>query len=294
MLIYYFVIQFACHQATCTRTFQNPKARRLHLISAHGYPKEYFFAVTNKGVGGLLKKWGEGASMIRREWKPRNGEAPDGEGSHNEDEDDSESEDEGDRSNRDQKDVGDRAKTFYDVSSDSSIPLVIEDDYEPDPEPHHPSIHDHDHDHDHDPTVDSLTDAMGSLRLIPAKIQFGRGAKRGGFSSQNRHNLAHRMDIDTYGDYSYGHGHAGGASARAGRGGRGKGRGRGRGGGGGAAEGRGGGHSPTASRGEAHHERSERHESTGSVRGLGGGHRSGFPRRGRVIGRMVAARGGRV
>ena len=27
---------------------------------------------------------------------------------------------------------------------------------------------------------------MGSLKLVPTKIQFGRGAKRGGFSSQNR------------------------------------------------------------------------------------------------------------
>jgi len=27
--------------------------------------------VTNKGVGGLLKKWGEGASLIRKEWKAR-------------------------------------------------------------------------------------------------------------------------------------------------------------------------------------------------------------------------------
>ncbi|KIL69189.1 hypothetical protein M378DRAFT_176140 [Amanita muscaria Koide BX008] len=48
-----------------------PKSRRLHLIEGHKYPKEYFFAVTNKGVGGLLQKWGEGASMIRKEWKAR-------------------------------------------------------------------------------------------------------------------------------------------------------------------------------------------------------------------------------
>ncbi|KAF6761732.1 hypothetical protein DFP72DRAFT_842588 [Ephemerocybe angulata] len=62
---------FACHLASCPKLFANPKGRRLHLISAHGYPKEYFFAVTNKGVGGLLKKWGEGASMVRGKWTPR-------------------------------------------------------------------------------------------------------------------------------------------------------------------------------------------------------------------------------
>ncbi|KAK0489291.1 hypothetical protein IW261DRAFT_1557772 [Armillaria novae-zelandiae] len=68
---------FACHLTTCPKLFLTPKARRLHLINAHGFPKEYFFAVTNKGVGGLLKKWGEGASMIRGEWKQKEGPVED-------------------------------------------------------------------------------------------------------------------------------------------------------------------------------------------------------------------------
>ncbi|KIY46322.1 hypothetical protein FISHEDRAFT_66492 [Fistulina hepatica ATCC 64428] len=62
---------FACHLETCPRFFSTPKNRRLHLIQTHGYPKEYFFAVTNKGIGGLLRRWGDGASMIRGQWKPR-------------------------------------------------------------------------------------------------------------------------------------------------------------------------------------------------------------------------------
>ncbi|KAJ6607008.1 hypothetical protein B0H10DRAFT_2308381, partial [Mycena sp. CBHHK59/15] len=62
---------FACHLVSCGRMFLTPKARRLHLIQGHGYPKEYYFAVTNKGVGGLLKRWGEGASLIRGQWKAR-------------------------------------------------------------------------------------------------------------------------------------------------------------------------------------------------------------------------------
>ena len=45
--------------------------------------------------------------------------------------------------------------------------------------------------------------------------------------------------------------------------------------------------SPDTPAGEPCH---ERRESTGSARGLTGGNCSGFPRRGRVIGRMVAAR----
>jgi len=62
---------FACHIPTCSKMCITPKARRLHLIEAHGYPKQYFFAITNKGVGGLLRKWGDGVSLIRGSWKDR-------------------------------------------------------------------------------------------------------------------------------------------------------------------------------------------------------------------------------
>ncbi|KIJ65446.1 hypothetical protein HYDPIDRAFT_47154, partial [Hydnomerulius pinastri MD-312] len=32
---------FACHLVSCPRLFLTPKTRRLHLIQAHSYPKEY-------------------------------------------------------------------------------------------------------------------------------------------------------------------------------------------------------------------------------------------------------------
>lgn len=63
--------QFECFLDTCPRKFMNPKARRLHLIQVHGYPAQFFFAITNKGVGGLLERWGEGVSLIRGKWKDR-------------------------------------------------------------------------------------------------------------------------------------------------------------------------------------------------------------------------------
>ncbi|KZV87170.1 hypothetical protein EXIGLDRAFT_724056 [Exidia glandulosa HHB12029] len=62
---------FACHIPTCPKLCATPRTRRLHLIEAHHYPKQYFFAVTNKGIGGLLQQWGEGATLLRGEWKPR-------------------------------------------------------------------------------------------------------------------------------------------------------------------------------------------------------------------------------
>ncbi|KAJ7881160.1 hypothetical protein B0H13DRAFT_2049811 [Mycena leptocephala] len=73
---------FACHLASCNKMFLTPKARRLHLIQGHGYPKEYYFAVTNKGIGGLLKRWGEGASLMRGQWKPREPAAADSPAAH--------------------------------------------------------------------------------------------------------------------------------------------------------------------------------------------------------------------
>ncbi len=53
----------------------------------HAYPKEYFFAITNKGIGGLLRRWGEGASLLRGQWHPRD--------NTNNDNDEEDEEDEG-------------------------------------------------------------------------------------------------------------------------------------------------------------------------------------------------------
>ncbi|KAJ1306498.1 hypothetical protein OPQ81_007500 [Rhizoctonia solani] len=66
---------FACFLESCPKKFRTPKGRRLHLIDVHGYPKLFFFAVTKHGVGGLLARYGEGATLIRKPWKPRPGNA---------------------------------------------------------------------------------------------------------------------------------------------------------------------------------------------------------------------------
>ncbi|RDB18448.1 hypothetical protein Hypma_000192 [Hypsizygus marmoreus] len=146
---------FACHLASCTRLFLTPKARRLHLIEAHAYPKQYFFAVTNKGVGGLLKRWGEGVSMIRGEWTPRE--------ETNEDVD----EDEGARE-----------------ANDAAIEVDSEN------HNHDTQLHDTNSDEEDisttdsrnaDEAIDGLADTMGSLTLIPPSIRFGRGGIKGGF-----------------------------------------------------------------------------------------------------------------
>jgi len=154
---------FACHQSSCTKLFSTPKTRRLHLIQAHGYPKEYFFAVTNKGVGGLLKRWGEGASMIRGSWKARE--------SQNSGEEDTtdEVEDTTDDQNAAEADMDRPVKSIETSLSSRSRdgPLIEEDaDEETGVEP--------------DGGVDDLISSMDTLSLVPPAIQFGRGAKRGG------------------------------------------------------------------------------------------------------------------
>lgn len=65
--------QFQCFEppTLCTKRFRHPKARRNHLIHTHGYPARYFFAVVNRGIGGLIERYGPGASLLRPQWKPR-------------------------------------------------------------------------------------------------------------------------------------------------------------------------------------------------------------------------------
>ncbi|KAJ7777434.1 hypothetical protein B0H16DRAFT_1505479 [Mycena metata] len=137
---------FACHLASCNKLFMTPKARRLHLIQGHGYPKEYYFAVTNKGVGGLLKRWGEGASLMRKEWKPRD-DVP-------------------------------KPKDPHSV-------LIEEDDEDEDDQPA-PSFSHHEQSSAPGEGVDALADSLNALSLVPPSIRFGRGGKNGGFAPNER------------------------------------------------------------------------------------------------------------
>lgn len=65
--------QFACFEPLCERKFASPKLRRHHLIAAHHYPPEFFFSVTNHGIGRLRDLYGDGASLVRKSWKARDG-----------------------------------------------------------------------------------------------------------------------------------------------------------------------------------------------------------------------------
>ncbi|GAA6004077.1 hypothetical protein JCM10207_002414 [Rhodosporidiobolus poonsookiae] len=62
---------FACFLPSCSQLSSTPKGRRLHLIDKHSFPSQYFFGVTIWGVEDVLKK---GGGMVRRDWKPREGQ----------------------------------------------------------------------------------------------------------------------------------------------------------------------------------------------------------------------------
>ncbi|KAH9161891.1 hypothetical protein EDB89DRAFT_689193 [Lactarius sanguifluus] len=170
---------FACHLSSCPRVFANPKARRLHLISVHAYPKEYFFAITNKGIGGLLRRWGEGASLLRGQWRPRDNNDED----EDEDEDDGASlppsstlhSDDSDGPDDDHKDPegvepAASATAFAAVNGDQN------------PETGKTSEGD-----GGDDAVDALTREVSALGLVPSSVRFGRGG-----SSRGRAGLATR------------------------------------------------------------------------------------------------------
>lgn len=156
-LIFIRITQFACHLATCPRLFSSPKTRRLHLIDSHAYPKEYFFAVTNKGVGGLLKRWGEGVSLLRGEWKGRAG-------------DDEEDEDM-------EEDAKGRERPPHLPRQKPQSPAQKQQQNKPAPASDAIDV-------DVDDDLHSLTAQMTALALgVPQTIRFGRGGKSGGFGS---------------------------------------------------------------------------------------------------------------
>ncbi|CAE6474851.1 unnamed protein product [Rhizoctonia solani] len=146
---------FACFLESCPKKFRTPKGRRLHLIDAHGYPKLFFFAVTKHGVGGLLARYGEGATLIRKQWKPRP-ENTSGAKDTGDSDEDSKSIPETDNDAGDQSVALFETKASISQSSSAATPQPRED-------------------------LDELASSMKSLSLVPTSIRFGRGARRAGF-----------------------------------------------------------------------------------------------------------------
>jgi hypothetical protein len=142
--------------------------------------RRYFFSITNYGIGGLLRKYGEGASLVRREWKPRSDSAP-GEGNEADSDDDDDDE--------------------HDMSVEYA-PQLPSKTISRDPPPHVPppqpasstattaspqlrTTSKATATRTEPEDVDALAASMGSLSLVPPSVRFGRGA-HGGFNAQAR------------------------------------------------------------------------------------------------------------
>ncbi|KAF9525944.1 hypothetical protein CPB83DRAFT_858661 [Crepidotus variabilis] len=167
---------FQCHipAPACGRSFSTPKTRRLHLIEAHSYPKQYFFAVTNKGIGGLLKKWGEGASLIRKDWKPRDAaEYRDGD-KMDDDEDEKDEEDNGGVAIvNDMEEPADLDATPRILPKKMLSPTT--------------KAFDHPQQPQDNSGLEGLTQSLNTLSLVPNSVRFGRGStKARGFAPENR------------------------------------------------------------------------------------------------------------
>lgn len=183
--------KFECHLSApvCGRKFSTPKTRRLHLIQAHNYPKQYFFAVTNKGIGGLLKKWGEGASLIRKDWKSRE------DGSIKMDEDNEDDEDDNSVGVKDvESTTTDDDEEPADIEATPRIgprrmlsPTTSQGSSFRSSDSHNKQKSNNLRSNPQKTTgnedVAGLTQSLNALSLVPNSVRFGRGGKTSGFAS---------------------------------------------------------------------------------------------------------------
>lgn len=176
------------------------------MIQVHGYPKEYFFAVTNKGIGGLLRRWGEGASMLRGTWKAR---SPDAIEVDEDDEDKDEDKDENISNTSIDVQTEDTSASEADAHGeiDELSQSTVASRHDRRNAPHQVPRNSHGntngnsngtsqtrlHMKQHRRTrskassasvsesVDALTTSLNSLSLLPSSVRFGRGSAHGGF-----------------------------------------------------------------------------------------------------------------
>ena len=130
-----------------------------------------------------MKKWGEGASLIRKEWKTR------------EENDERVVDTKSYRTGRDDKMAVDDEDDDDDEEDEDEEKEEEEEEEEPDLEAtprmlprrtigvHSPQLSSHPDTQDRGSNTDltNLTESLNSLSIVPTSIRFGRGGKNGGF-----------------------------------------------------------------------------------------------------------------
>lgn len=110
-----------------------------------------------------MKKWGEGASLIRKEWKARGDKMGDDD---DEDEDDSDEDEKGGIKGR--TETGDQEATPRIPKKALSPTIKTFDQLQ------------------EKSGVDELTQSLNTLSLVPNSVRFGRGAKVRGFAHEQK------------------------------------------------------------------------------------------------------------
>lgn len=137
-----------------------------------------------------MKRWGEGASMIRKEWKPRNGDGKEtldtmryrdeddkmdeDEDDEGEDDDDEESEEEVAREDGGDEDDLEATPRMLPRTTGIHSPQSSISSSQSQRQKHSKNLRD-------DTGVAGLTDTLNSLSLVPNSVRFGRGGNAGGF-----------------------------------------------------------------------------------------------------------------
>jgi len=129
---------YSCFVEGCERKCLTPPKRRMHMIDKHMYPKNYFFAVTEKGIDGRTSLLSGGGHGRRRSSASVQNKGPG------------------------------RRESLQSASSqrgqeDTREAKAPESEGNGDERP--------------DAAMDDLTGAMSSLQFVPPSIRFGRGRK---------------------------------------------------------------------------------------------------------------------
>ena len=130
-----------------------------------------------------MKKWGEGASLIRKEWKTREENDEGGKvkgGSHRASKDDKMAVDDDDDDDDEEDEDEDDAEEEEEEPDLETTPRML-------PRrtigPSHPDTQ---ISNDRDGDLTKLTESLDSLSIVPSSIRFGRGGKSGGFISRGQ------------------------------------------------------------------------------------------------------------
>jgi len=141
-----------------------------------------------------LKRWGEGASLVRKEWKPREGREKKDMGTFRDTDDsrmDEDDDDDDDEEEEEEVEEDTKGGVFQEEEDEDVEPADLEATPRIRPQKIHSPQSSSDtrngahskNTHTDTSVLAGLTDSLNSLTLVPNSVRFGRGGKSGGFTN---------------------------------------------------------------------------------------------------------------